>query len=528
MTPQPSGLRGDTSVAILVGTFFTVLWVMLTWRYGFDVADEGYYWYGAQRMLRGEMPMRDFMAYDIGRYAWTAAVMQLLGDNGIVGARVGAALYQTCTVAVGVLLVLRAAEGKLTARWKIVFACVIAMTLNLWVHPYYKVFDYGTSILIVAMLVLMFTSQSTKRWFGAGLILGLVAIVGRNHGIYGAFSAFLLFSFLIIKQRALGSLTRPAFAFIAGTIAGFSPTFALCTLIDGFAAGFFASIIDLFSSGATNIGLPVPWPWIVNKAELGWLMWAMGVCKGMGFIAIVLLPLVTIIAIVRRPLAHPKPADVLMLCTSFAGLAYAHYAYSRADLIHLALAIPPLLLLVLSAGARFAGVALTSIVVLGVSTLTLTPEKTFLAHLILEKPLSTISVNNSTLYVFRGIDARLQAVEQVFAARPYARDSFLALPDGPGLYAIYEKKMPIWEIYSLSQRNAEFEAPELARLQAAPPEVVMLSDHALDERPELRYSKMHPVLYQWIVDNYHIVPGSTPPKSFQVFVKNGLSEKVGD
>jgi len=470
-------------------------------------------------MLHGEMPMRDFMAYDIGRYAWTAIVMHLLGDSGIVGARIGAALFQCCTLVVGVLVVLRTADRNVSSASKVLFASVVAVTLNLWAYPYYKVFDYGTSILIVAMLVLMLTSQSPRHWFGAGVILGLSAIMGRNHGVYGAFAALMLMCFLLAKKHSLQALVRPSCAFIAGTIVGFSPTFALFALVDGFATGFIASVLDLINSGATNIGLPVPWPWTIDRAKFGWVLWAIGVSTGLGFIAIILLPVVAVITLVRRAGTSGQPIDVLILCSSFVSIIYAHYAYSRADLTHLALSIAPLLLLVLSAGARYAGITVTSIAVLGMSLLTLAPEKSFLTQLLLQKPLAAISVNNSTLYVFQSTAFQLREAERVLATIPHASDSFLALPNTPGLYAIYEKKMPIWEIYSLWPRNAAFENAELARLKAAAPNVVLLSDHALDERPEFRYSKTHPVLYRWIKDNYRPSSEFSSATSFQVLVK---------
>jgi len=296
-------------------------------------------------------------------------------------------------------------------------------------------------------------------------------------------------------------------------------TFLLCALIDGFAAGLIASIIDLIDSGTTNIRLPVPWPWLYDKAEMGWVLWMIGVSKGLGFIAIVAVPLMAILAMARRPLARFRQTDVLVLCAAFTGLGYAHYAYSRADLTHLALSIAPLLLTALSVGAAHIGAILTSIVVLGLSVLALTPEKTYLAQLILKKPLSTISVNDTELHVFPDIKTSLDEVEQALAQHPEARDHFLALPNFPGLYAIYDKKMPIWETYSLLPRNAAFQAAELARAKAASPDMILLSDHALDQRTELKYSKTHTVLYQWIVENYRALPPSSSFTSLIVFVK---------
>jgi len=149
---------------------------------------------------------------------------------------------------------------------------------------------------------------------------------------------------------------------------------------------------------------------------------------------------------------------------------------------------------------------LMSIVLLGMSIVTLAPETTFLAQPLLKRQLTTVRINGVDLTIFPGVDARLRRAEEVFASYPTARDNFLALPDAPGLYAIYKKKMPIWEIYSLWPRDRAFETAELARLQSAVPQVIFLSDHALDDRPELRYSRTHPVIYQWIVDNYKPLP----------------------
>lgn len=506
MILQTKAKRNDLVVVIPAAISLTVVWVLLTWRYGFDIADEGFYWYGAQRLLHGEFPMRDFMAYDVGRYAWSAVVMWSMGDDGIAGARAAAALYQVCTIPVGVWLALRTFDAGSGATARLVFIAAATLLLNLWVHPYYKVFDYGTSLMIVAMLVLMLDAQTARQWLWAGVILGLAAVMGRNHGVYGAFAALLLLVFLLFKKQQ--NLARPSMAFVAGVILGFSPTFFLALVVEGFGLAFIDSLHYLISAGSTNIELPVPWPWTADWRMAGWLLWSMEFSKGLYFIALLLVPGITILVLARKPLAQFRPVDTLVLCAAFAGIAYAHYAYSRADLTHLALSVAPLLLILLSVSKQFKTVTLAYVALGTSSLLALTPQKPYLTGILLDKPLRTVSINGSDIHVLPGIDTYLRDVDQILSATPGARENFLAVPNAPTLYAIYRQKMPIWEIYALWPRSVAFEAQEVERLQAAAPRLVLMSNHALDRRPELRYSSTHPVIHAWITRHY--VPDATP------------------
>jgi hypothetical protein len=85
---------------------------------GFSLADEGYLWYGAQRVMLGEVPIRDFMAYDPGRYYWSAAFMSLLNNNGIMSLRGAVAIFQTIGLFVGLLLIAGTVKKQTPRRYE--------------------------------------------------------------------------------------------------------------------------------------------------------------------------------------------------------------------------------------------------------------------------------------------------------------------------------------------------------------------------------------------------------------------------
>ena len=155
--------------------------ILLQGRVGFSLWDEGYLWYGVQRVMAGEVPGRDFLAYDPGRYYWSAGVMSLFGDSGIVSLRNSVALFECFGIALALALV---AHNREKSDYSLL--SLFAIALLVWMFPNHKLFDITVSIILLAALASVVHHQSTQRYFALGLIVGLAALFGRNHGVYGA------------------------------------------------------------------------------------------------------------------------------------------------------------------------------------------------------------------------------------------------------------------------------------------------------------------------------------------------------
>src|SRR5258705_11474137 len=96
---------------------------------GLSLIDEGFLWYGAQRVMAGEVPMRDFQAYDFGRYYWSAAIMSLAGSKGILAMRMSNVIMQGLCLALATYLVVRASP-----RRNLVFSLLATGTFFLWMN----------------------------------------------------------------------------------------------------------------------------------------------------------------------------------------------------------------------------------------------------------------------------------------------------------------------------------------------------------------------------------------------------------
>jgi len=230
---------------------------------GFSLWDEGFLWLGVHQLLLGDVPIRDFSSYDPGRYYWSAALMSLWGDHGIVALRGAIALLQAIGLFTALWLI-----GITDRRHSVLYLLLSAATVLAYAVPRHKLFDVTISILLLAALTLLITRPSARRHFAVGLVVGIAAVFGRNHGIYGLLASVATIAWLSINRGPQPTLTTALAAGAAGIGLGFSPLLLMSITLPGFGAAFIDSVLLLLEANTTHLTLPIHWPWMTDVSSL--------------------------------------------------------------------------------------------------------------------------------------------------------------------------------------------------------------------------------------------------------------------
>lgn len=499
------------SLQILVLAIFVVFATfILQGNKDFSLWDEGFLWYGTQRTMLGEIPIRDFMSYDPGRYYWSATLMSLLNDNGIMALRWTVTIFQTIGLFVGLLLI-----SESLKKQKLIYLLLSALTLVVWMIPRHKLFDISLSILLIGILTFLVQKPTCRRYFITGICVGLTAVFGRNHGVYGIAGSLGVITWLNIRREESG-LMKGFMLWVAGIITGFMPILLMALLISGFASAFWESILFLFETKTTNISLPVPWPWLIDSSvPLGEAI--RRVLAGLFFIATALFGILSISWVMWQKW-HNKQVSPVLVATAFLALPYAHYAYSRADIAHLAQGIFPLLvgcLVILSTQSARIKWSLASVLCAASFWVTFIYHPGWQCYA--SQQCVDIEISGDNLLVDSNTANDIKLLRQL--ADQYAPDgqSFIVTPFWPGAYALLERKSPMWESYALFSRSSTFENAEIQRIKITKPVFAIIYDYPLDGQNELRFRNTHPLIHQYIHEHFESLVGYTQNPAYQIY-----------
>jgi hypothetical protein len=497
--PDPAPGRGDLLFLAALAAVLTLGLFFASRRLDFYVSEEGFLWYGAIGAAHGEVPLRDFYSYDPGRYYWAAAWAKLFGD-GILALRLSTALFQGLGLFCGLL-----AAWRLThRRWLL---ALVGLLLLVWMEPRNRLFEPAIAMAAVAMAVSLLERPTLRRHFWAGALTGLGLFFGKNHGLYLGVAFLLLI--LLLHWRwtppASPGLPRRLGAWALGGVAGASPLLLILAFVPGFLSAYVGSIRFFLEQGQTNFPLPVPWPWRAELAGESWAEAASDLAPGICFLLFLLFAALTVAALLFTRRAE-LGARALLLGSGAVALVYMHYAFSRADMLHLAPSIHPLLLGLLALPALFSGwrrrVAAGAVALLlaGVTGFGILPTTPLWKELILH-PYRPYKVAGDELFLLPRTVRLFSWVEEKVARVPPG-EPLVLLPNLTGVYPLLGRRSPVWDIYPIWPASPRLDQRMLDEMKARKVRWAIVTDYAVDGREELRFARTHPRVWSYLEEEF--------------------------
>jgi hypothetical protein len=489
---------GLLTTALLLGWFF------LDGDIGINFSDEGYLWYGTEAVRRGEVPMRDFQAYDPGRYVWTAAWSFVLGHD-LVALRLACTLFACLGVFAGLLAARRISHNQ----W---FMVSVALLLVAWMHPRYKSFEQSIALMSVYAGVLLLEHPTARRHFGVGMFGGMVAFMGRNHGLYHVIAFGGLIGYACWSRRRDCWIDGASWA--AGLVIGYLPQLTMFVFVPGYFRAFLLSLREISAKG-TNLSTAVPWPW--RHLSTADVMWVSSFMEGCFYILFPIFFLFTAGAAcwLGRERLRQQP---LLLAAVAVCLPYAHYVFSRPDLVHLGHAAPVLALGTIALARNCPGLLkFVAPPLAAASLLTIVPHtglawKLFnSSNILVRVPLAGKKMIIQTHEAWLVSKAETLARE---LAKP--DEPILFLPHFPALYPLTGRHSPIKQIYFILPASAEEDRQTVAEIEAAGVQWVLLNDYALDNREDLRFQNTNPIVFEHLRANFGSVPVEKLPLNLTV------------
>jgi hypothetical protein len=495
-----------SSIAIIVSALTVLLLFVWEGHKGLGLGDEGFLWYGAQRVMVGEVPIRDFMAYEPARYYWAAGLMTLRGDNGLVSLRIAIALFQWLGLLIALQMLVRSFPAK--DRGSIIFVVVAAVTFAAWMVPRHKLFDISICIFLAWGLSYLISDPKPRRYFFCGLIVGLVTIFGRNHGLYGVVASTAVIFWLGLRRSVELHFVKGAALWFAGMLVGLIPLVAMSLFVPGFAGALVESIRLLIKQGSTNLPLPVPWPWTISWHVTPIRETFPELCMGLFFVGVLLFGIGAVFCCFQQRLKGGTLPSTFV-AAAFLGIPYAQFAYSRSDLNHLAQGIFPFLLgcfvLIGRQETWRRWILAVGLCAMSLCTTAALHPGWQCRHTTMCVP---IDVSGDQIRVDTDTATDVVGIKQLVQRYAPAGQSFVITPYWPGAYALIGRRSPMWDIYALVPRPDGFEQKEIERIQDAKPSFVLVMDEPLDGRDALRFSRTHSQVYRYITTNFRRVPDS--------------------
>ncbi|NNE72956.1 MAG: hypothetical protein HKN26_04780 [Acidimicrobiales bacterium] len=468
-------------------------------------ADEGYLWYGVLEVLRGAMPVRDFRSYEPGRY-WVLAPFLWVGRRGLLAVRIGS----TAVLAVG-LFGLTLVGRSAGLGWGSIGAVVVVGTV--WAIRPHKRIDQGVLLGLTAATVHFLDAPGPTSATILGLSIGVAAVFGLNHGLYGAVIFVLVVVLGALKtDLSIGSVAGYG---AAGVAVGAAPLWLTALARPGLLRALVhRRLVAPTQRRSTNLPLPYPVPGRPSPQLTSALP--------VGLVPLVravfcVVPLLALVATVVAFLAGGDGQIEQPVLTGAAVVALVawHHVTSRADLGHLQTVAPVAMVGLVAAGV--VGLVIAAVVSVLVGPVQFEtfkrwrhPERYF-------RPDSPVP----GLW-FRRTDGALLAAVAELGAGSSPGSCWIAVPLGGWILPLFDRRSAVYDTFCVYPASPDEQRAMITQLRAAQPEVAIIRLEALDGRDDLRFDRTHPAVWEYLNTAFVSAEVATPlPESIRVFRSAG-------
>ena len=490
--------RAMDIAALSLGSVWAALLVSVLYvpgiRAGINLADEGYLWYGTFSTLRGAIPIRDFRAYDIGRYYWCALWMALLG-RGLIALRIALILTQMIALSLGVYTLYLA-----TGQW--LGTALASLTLAAWMLPRYKHVDIVFPIAAVLVALLLAGSPVPQNYALAGAFAGMCLLFGLNHALYAAGGIGLLIGLMAFNGHGLG-WSEACARYAAGLATGAMPALLAMLLIPGLGGAYWRhKILALIRRGTTNLPLTVPWLWRAAPPQLSYMP---GCTRRVVRAVFTLIPIFYGFILLRAVFGQGtiEAGHWPEIAAACIGAFYWHHALSRADITHLAQASPPL---IIGLGVTLSGHAHGWVLLSVLAAVSLwciyRPHEALAKAWSASQKLQRTEFDGNVLWLDEAMAQYLSALHGLVEKYSGAHQPVLLLPKLVTLYPLFSREPAVYDVFCVYPASEAAQGEMIAQLQTSRPSLAIIDNSPVDSCEALRFSNTHPRVWDYLQREY--------------------------
>lgn len=217
----------DSNILFILILLLSIGYLYGSIRIGYNIYDEGIVVYGANRILKGDIPYRDFWTmYAPGQFYTIALIFKLFGTNLFV-TRIYSATINLLLVLL-VYLIIKKVSGH---RMAILAFILSTLWMGGWGLFHSSPTPAGTfwSLFSILFVVDFLCNKNYSSLFIGGLITGITAIFRHDIGGYTFISSTIVlipYLYLRVSNRSIIETIKLWGRYLGGTIIGFVP-FAL-------------------------------------------------------------------------------------------------------------------------------------------------------------------------------------------------------------------------------------------------------------------------------------------------------------